>query len=272
MPAMSPTMTEGGIAAWKKKEGESFAAGDVLLEIETDKATIDVEAQEDGVLGKIIANNGEKGIPVGKTIALIVEEGDDISNLEVPKEEEAPKPKPTEDAKPKEEKKDAAPSTSTPHPQDGSSKHSSHIHVDGPAFPSIIRLINEAGITDYKKIKGTGVRGMLTKGDVLAFLGKASTPTGTYKTVLTQTSPAPAPSATKKEVKPVDALGLRQMITAGLAELASTRSLPTKGSIPTFNDVVDDYLPTLPKSIPLPSVPVTGTSSRPKMDFLDGLI
>jgi pyruvate/2-oxoglutarate dehydrogenase complex dihydrolipoamide acyltransferase (E2) component len=53
---MSPTMTEGGIASWKKKEGETFAAGDVLVEIETDKATIDVEAQDDGVLAKIIVS------------------------------------------------------------------------------------------------------------------------------------------------------------------------------------------------------------------------
>lgn len=56
MPAMSPTMTEGGIAEWKKKEGDSFSAGDVLVEIETDKATIDVEAQDDGVLAKIIVS------------------------------------------------------------------------------------------------------------------------------------------------------------------------------------------------------------------------
>lgn len=53
---MSPTMTEGGIASWKKQEGEAFAAGDVLLEIETDKATIDVEAQDDGVLAKIVVS------------------------------------------------------------------------------------------------------------------------------------------------------------------------------------------------------------------------
>jgi pyruvate dehydrogenase E2 component (dihydrolipoamide acetyltransferase) len=56
MPAMSPTMTEGGIASWKKQEGEAFAAGDVLLEIETDKATIDVEAQDDGILAKIVVS------------------------------------------------------------------------------------------------------------------------------------------------------------------------------------------------------------------------
>ncbi len=53
---MSPTMTEGGIASWKKSEGESFQAGDVLLEIETDKATIDVEAQDDGIVAKILVS------------------------------------------------------------------------------------------------------------------------------------------------------------------------------------------------------------------------
>lgn len=58
MPAMSPTMTEGGIAQWKVKEGDSFATGDVLVEIETDKATIDVEAQDDGILAKIIVSPG----------------------------------------------------------------------------------------------------------------------------------------------------------------------------------------------------------------------
>lgn len=62
MPAMSPTMTEGGIASWKKKEGEAFAAGDVLVEIETDKATIDVEAQDDGVLAKIIVSIPSLGL------------------------------------------------------------------------------------------------------------------------------------------------------------------------------------------------------------------
>jgi pyruvate dehydrogenase E2 component (dihydrolipoamide acetyltransferase) len=57
MPAMSPTMTEGGIASWKLKEGDAFTTGDVLVEIETDKATIDVEAQDDGFLAKIIVSH-----------------------------------------------------------------------------------------------------------------------------------------------------------------------------------------------------------------------
>jgi len=80
-------MMEGGITGWKKKEGDAFSTGEVLLEIETDKATIDVEAQEDGIVGKILLQDGAKNVPVGKIIALLAEEGDDISNLQPPKEE-----------------------------------------------------------------------------------------------------------------------------------------------------------------------------------------
>jgi pyruvate dehydrogenase E2 component (dihydrolipoamide acetyltransferase) len=64
MPAMSPTMTEGGIASWKLKEGDTFTAGDVLVEIETDKATIDVEAQDDGFLAKIMVSR--PNLPTGR--------------------------------------------------------------------------------------------------------------------------------------------------------------------------------------------------------------
>ena len=90
MPALSPTMTEGNIASWKIKEGESFTAGDVLLEIETDKATMDVEAQDDGILFKIIQGNETKGVKVGERIAVTAEEGDDINSLEMPAESNAP--------------------------------------------------------------------------------------------------------------------------------------------------------------------------------------
>ena len=90
MPAMSPTMTEGNIATWKVKEGDSFSAGDVLLEIETDKAQMDVEAQEDGIMAKIMTQDGAKAVKVGQRIAVLADAGDDISSLEIPAEE-APK-------------------------------------------------------------------------------------------------------------------------------------------------------------------------------------
>lgn len=185
-------------------------------------------------------------------IALLVEEGDDISNLEIPKESAAEPAKPAEpkESKPKEDAPPTNPASS------GAPKHTSHIHVDGAMFPSVIRLLSEAGIEDYKKIKGTGVRGMLTKGDVLAFMGKASSPTGTYKqggssTVPPGSAPAgAAPAQPKKEVKvcvpwigvtlyksplqPVDGPGLRSMIMTGLAELSKAKTTPSKGSSAPF--------------------------------------
>jgi pyruvate/2-oxoglutarate dehydrogenase complex dihydrolipoamide acyltransferase (E2) component len=135
-------------------------------------------------------------LPVGKTIALLVEEGDDISNLEIPKEEAKPVEL-TKSTEP-EKRSESAPPAASPTPP----KHStSHIHIDGAAFPSVIRLLNESGIEDYKKIKGTGVRGMLTKGDVLAFIGKASSPTGTYKKSPPPQTASAAPASVKKELK-----------------------------------------------------------------------
>lgn len=75
-------MTEGGIATWKKQPGDTFSAGDVLLEIETDKATMDVEAQDDGIMAKIIVDAGAKNVPVNSTIAILGEEGDDLSGAD----------------------------------------------------------------------------------------------------------------------------------------------------------------------------------------------
>ncbi|KAG9544815.1 hypothetical protein KCU71_g17782, partial [Aureobasidium melanogenum] len=84
MPALSPTMTEGNITSWKLKEGDSFSAGDVILEIETDKAQMDVEAQDDGILAKIVVAEGAKAVQVGSRIAVLAEEGDDLATLDIP--------------------------------------------------------------------------------------------------------------------------------------------------------------------------------------------
>ncbi|KAJ2635104.1 hypothetical protein IW137_004265, partial [Coemansia sp. RSA 1287] len=83
MPALSPTMTEGGIARWEKQEGEAFVAGDLLLQIETDKAQMDVEAQDDGVLVKILAPEGAQNVRVNSVIAIVAEEGDDIASIDI---------------------------------------------------------------------------------------------------------------------------------------------------------------------------------------------
>ena len=82
MPALSPTMTEGNLARWLKKEGDEVHAGDVIAEIETDKATMEYEAADEGRIGKIIVPEGAQGIKVNQPIALLLEEGEDPATLE----------------------------------------------------------------------------------------------------------------------------------------------------------------------------------------------
>ncbi len=84
MPALSPTMTEGNLAKWLKKEGDAVKAGDVIAEIETDKATMEVEAVDEGVLGKILVAEGTQGVAVNTPIAVLVEEGEDVGDMPAP--------------------------------------------------------------------------------------------------------------------------------------------------------------------------------------------
>ncbi|MDJ0948410.1 MAG: biotin/lipoyl-binding protein, partial [Alphaproteobacteria bacterium] len=81
MPALSPTMTEGNLAKWMVKEGDEISSGDVLAEIETDKATMEVEAVDEGVLGKILVAEGTEAVAVNTPIALLLEDGEDASAL-----------------------------------------------------------------------------------------------------------------------------------------------------------------------------------------------
>ncbi|HEY8353118.1 MAG TPA: biotin/lipoyl-containing protein, partial [Sphingomonadales bacterium] len=82
MPAMSPTMTEGNIAAWRVKEGDAVKAGDVIAEIETDKATMELESDYDGVIGRILVEGGSENVAVNTPIAILLEEGEDASALD----------------------------------------------------------------------------------------------------------------------------------------------------------------------------------------------
>ncbi|PIW31266.1 MAG: pyruvate dehydrogenase complex E1 component subunit beta [Rhodospirillales bacterium CG15_BIG_FIL_POST_REV_8_21_14_020_66_15] len=93
LPALSPTMTEGKIARWLKREGDAVASGDVLLEIETDKATMEVEAVEEGILGKILVSEGTDGVAVNTPIAVIVEDGEDVTAADSAPAAAAPAPK-----------------------------------------------------------------------------------------------------------------------------------------------------------------------------------
>ncbi|PSS00969.1 hypothetical protein BD289DRAFT_423068 [Coniella lustricola] len=182
MPALSPTMTEGNIAAWRVKEGDNFTAGDVLLEIETDKATMDVEAQDDGIMFKITTGDGSKGVPVGTRIAVIAEQGDDLSTLEVPADKapkqavEKPEQKSSAEAIPQEERTASGSETVSAGAGAGAGATSGKAQKQTyPLYPSIIQLLHENGIDVSKadEIPATGPKGRLLKGDVLVYLGKA---------------------------------------------------------------------------------------------------
>ncbi|KAK0515892.1 hypothetical protein JMJ35_001926 [Cladonia borealis] len=190
MPAMSPTMTEGNIASWKVKEGDSFSTGDVLLEIETDKAQMDVEAQDDGKMAKIIQQDGAKGVKVGTRIAVLAETDDDLSSLEIPAEESASVSSPQEEtasgidtSRSSESQAEAPPSSKGEETPPASSSEAPSSPPPGkpqkqkyPLYPSIVQLLHEKGlpVSEANKIPASGPKGRLLKGDVLAYLGKIS--------------------------------------------------------------------------------------------------
>lgn len=216
MPAMSPTMTEGGIANWKKKEGDSFAPGDVLLEIETDKATMDVEAQDEGTIAKIIFGNGSKAVPVGKAIAIMCEEGDEVdasavekliseSDSAPSKSEAAPEPK----AEPKKEaSKPSTPSTSASTPTPPKSTESSRSVIF--ATPAAKRIALEKGIP-LGSIKGSGPNGRILESDLTSYNASSSSSTGSA------TSGAPS-------YNDIPASNMRRVIATRLTD--SKRNVP----------------------------------------------
>lgn len=179
MPAMSPTMTEGGIVSWKFKAGETFSSGDVLLEVETDKATIDVEAQDDGIMWEIIEQDGASGVPVGKPIALLAEQGDNLNELEKPdlsssSSTTTSEPVGTKEAT-KEPVKEVSPIKSTSSAHDNAAGISSKANESKLLTPAVQFLLHSNHISDadaYANIPATGPQGRILKGDVLAYLGK----------------------------------------------------------------------------------------------------
>ncbi|KAI0128614.1 hypothetical protein BJ170DRAFT_622343 [Xylariales sp. AK1849] len=176
MPALSPTMTEGNIAAWKVKEGDEFSAGDVLLEIETDKASMDVEAQEDGIMMKIMQGDGTKGVQVGTRIGVLAEPGDDIKSLEVPADESKAAPKEAKNEEPPAqsgEPKESAPQKKAAEPSERKKSGGKAPPQKYPLYPSVEHLIKEHKLDEsaVSEITPTGPQGRLLKGDVLAYLG-----------------------------------------------------------------------------------------------------
>jgi pyruvate dehydrogenase E2 component (dihydrolipoamide acetyltransferase) len=162
MPALSPTMTEGTLAKWVKKEGDEVHSGDVLAEIETDKATMEFEAADDGRLGKILVPEGAQGVKVNQPIAVLLGEGEDAAAIE-----KAPEP-PSKPAAPAPQ---PAPTQHGPQEQAAPQRT---ISGNGRIFASPLarRMAQQAGL-DLATINGSGPQGRIVKADIEAALSAA---------------------------------------------------------------------------------------------------
>jgi len=171
MPALSPTMTEGKLAKWHVKEGDVVKAGQVICEIETDKATMEVEAVDEGTIGKLLIAEGTENVAVNTPIAILLEEGEDSSAVKgagsAPAPQPAPAPKPEP---PKAEAKPTAPPPPAPKPAAPAAPAAPAKAADGGrifASPLAKRMAEQAGL-DLSCIKGSGPNGRIVKDDVEA--------------------------------------------------------------------------------------------------------
>jgi pyruvate dehydrogenase E2 component (dihydrolipoamide acetyltransferase) len=172
MPALSPTMEKGNLAKWLKKEGDKVKSGDVIAEIETDKATMEVEAVDEGTIAKILVPEGTQDVPVNDVIAVMAGDGEDVkaagagaAAAPAPKPAEAPKeaPKPAAASAPAPTPAPAPAAAPAPAPQAAAAKGNGHARVF--SSPLARRLAKDAGI-ELARITGTGPHGRVIARDV----------------------------------------------------------------------------------------------------------
>ncbi len=191
MPALSPTMTEGKLAKWLKNEGDKVSAGDVIAEIETDKATMEVEAVDEGVLGKILVPAGSENVKVNQVIALLLGDGEDKAALKsaaapAPAKPSPPVPPPQAQARPPEAA--AAPSAPVQPAAASAAPAAGNGHDRIIASPLAKRMGQQAGL-DLARIKGSGPHGRIIKADIEAALS------GVKPAPAAARAPGPAPVA-----------------------------------------------------------------------------
>ncbi|MGB5871002.1 MAG: biotin/lipoyl-containing protein, partial [Albidovulum sp.] len=223
MPALSPTMEEGTLAKWLVKEGDTVSSGDILAEIETDKATMEFEAVDEGVVGKILVAEGTAGVKVNTAIAIMLEDGESADALPTAK---AAQPEAKAETKPDTKLTGAAPA-----PTAAAAPVASGARI--VASPLARRLAKEKGV-DLAALAGSGPHGRIVKADVEA---ASSAPTAAQTTVApapvsasesTATMPVSMAASTvakiyegrKYEEVPLD--GMRKIIAARLTEAKQT--------------------------------------------------
>jgi pyruvate dehydrogenase E2 component (dihydrolipoamide acetyltransferase) len=213
MPALSPTMEEGKLAKWLVKEGDTVQSGDLLAEIETDKATMEFEAVDEGIIGKILVAEGSEGVKVNTPIAVLIEEGEDASAAAPAAKEPAPATSAPAEAPAKAEATPAAPAPA----QDKGTRVF--------ASPLARRIAADKGL-DLGQIAGSGPKGRIVKADVENATAKpASAPAPAAAASVAPTSPGAEQIKkmfTDRVYEEVSLDGMRKTIAARLSEAKST--------------------------------------------------
>ncbi|XP_052724726.1 dihydrolipoyllysine-residue acetyltransferase component 2 of pyruvate dehydrogenase complex, mitochondrial isoform X2 [Vigna angularis] len=227
MPSLSPTMTEGNIARWLKKEGDKVSPGEVLCEVETDKATVEMESMEEGYLAKIVRGDGEKEIKVGEVIAITVEDEGDIAKFKDYKASasESSAPPAEETSAPSPPKEVAEESAREPGAK--VSKPSALTPSRDRVFASpLARKLAEEKNVPLSSIKGTGHEGLIVKADIEDFLASDAA-----------SSQVSAPSKAKGTMDA--ALDYIDIPVSQIRKVTASRLLLSKQTIPHYYLTVD---------------------------------
>ncbi|MFN3890401.1 MAG: pyruvate dehydrogenase complex dihydrolipoamide acetyltransferase [Beijerinckiaceae bacterium] len=247
MPALSPTMEKGNLARWLKKEGDAIKSGDVIAEIETDKATMEVEAVDEGVLAKIVVPEGSQDVKVNELIALIAGDGEDAKAVASGARASAPPAAPAAAPKTGAAPAAAAPAAPSPAPAPVASPAPAKSAAHGArvfASPLARRLAKEAGL-DLSAIAGSGPHGRVVERDVKAAIAGG----GAKKAPAPQAAssgPALAPGMSDETIKKLFEPGTYEEVPHdSMRKVIAKRLVEAKQTIPHFYLTVDCKLDAL---------------------------
>ncbi|MGH6774498.1 pyruvate dehydrogenase complex dihydrolipoamide acetyltransferase [Brucella tritici] len=240
MPALSPTMEEGNLSKWLVKEGDKIAPGDVIAEIETDKATMEVEAVDEGTIAKLVVPAGSEGVKVNALIAILAEEGEDVAAA-AKGAASAPKAETKAEA-PKEEPKPAATPAAAPAPVKAEQSAPASNKGDRVfASPLARRIAKESGV-DIAAVKGTGPHGRVVQRDVEAALASGGAKAAAPKA---EAAAAPKPMSDDAVLKLFEEGTYEIVPHDGMRKTIARRLVESKQTVPHFYLTIDCELDAL---------------------------
>ncbi|WP_068116557.1 pyruvate dehydrogenase complex dihydrolipoamide acetyltransferase [Tropicimonas marinistellae] len=229
MPALSPTMEEGTLAKWLVKEGDEVSSGDLLAEIETDKATMEFEAVDEGVIGKILVAEGTEGVSVNSPIAVLLAEGESADDIGSTPAAAASEAAPAADAGTEAAAPAASEAPATQAPAAPAATDGKRIF----ASPLARRIAADKGL-DLSQIQGSGPRGRIVKADVIDATAAPAPTAEAPKAVAPAAAAAPAGPTTDAVLKTYADRDFEEISLDGMRKTVAARLTEAKQTIPHF--------------------------------------